>query len=72
MPRTHTATPPTNHRRPSRTPLHRGLQHYQDNFWTYDGPTMSCVGLYKDVIQRMPRRGDNFILKPHLPRRLFP
>ena len=38
---------------PYKAPVHNGLQHFQDDFWTYDGSTMSCVGRYQDVIDHM-------------------
>ena len=38
-------------------PVHNGLQHFQDDFWTYNGSTMSCVGRYQDVIDHMKRYG---------------
>ena len=40
-----------------KAPIHKGLQHFQDDFWTYDGSTMSCVGRYQDVIDNMERYG---------------
>lgn len=40
-----------------KAPVHKGLQHFQDDFWTYDGSTMSCVGRYQDVIDHMKRYG---------------
>lgn len=36
-------------------PTYAGLKPYDTRYWTYDGASTSCVGLYDDVIRHMRR-----------------